>query len=960
MLAACSGSSSRNYTESEGLVLTGSVGDGPIVGADLTIEDAVGDVIFTATSDETASYSVEIPDGTFLPVLLKVTGGTDLVTNRPADFELLGVAFESGPVTLNASPYTTLAVRAAQCLGELNPDNLALAWQHIDANLNVGWDSELMADPMGEPIADGNVANVLLSNEALGEVIRRTAASLAASVNPRSTDEVLTAIACDLTDGRLDGVGPDASPRVTLTATATAAAVRVEVVAGTLMVDGSDANERMDNALQTVMPGSPATVRTVPPPQPLIDQARSDLAFLRAAGGDSFGELALALEGATPATARGQLGDALSNSTSRALAALTDELALADETVIATLADRRAESLPPPMIAFSAAEPLVGAGQRAQLSWATVNAEVCEADGAWSGDQPINGAFTTAPIAGPTEFVLRCSGSGGVVSARALVDVVDAIPAPAPAPTPTPLPDPTPAPLPDPQPDPAPSPDPNPEPAPAPPPPPAPVVSLSADRTTVDAGDSVRLTWTATNATSCSASGGWGGSRSTNGSLQVGPLNNTVQFQLDCTGPGGSDSASRTITVVQPTPRPSVNLSANPSTVTSGSASSLSWTTSNAESCQAAGAWSGARSTDGSASTGTLSETQSYTLTCSGAGGSRSASVTVQVDQPAAPSVSLNISDSTLERGESASLSWSANNADSCSASGLWSGSRGTSGSTTVSPTASGNYELRCTGPGGSDTATVAVTVSAPPPPTVSLNASSNAVQEGDNVTLSWSSNNATTCSASGGWNGSRATAGTNTQGPLTSDTTFVISCSGDGGSSSDTVTVQVTAAPVDAPTLTFNSSTSSVAAGGSATLTWSSTDADSCTASGAWSGSRGSNGSASVGPLNASATFTLSCSGAGGNVVEMVSISVESAVSLAWQAPTENVDGSPLTDLAGYRIYYGTESRAYSDMVEIANPSATGYTLNLSSGDYYVAMTAMDAEGNESAYSNEVLKNAP
>ena len=73
-----------------------------------------------------------------------------------------------------------------------------------------------------------------------------------------------------------------------------------------------------------------------------------------------------------------------------------------------------------------------------------------------------------------------------------------------------------------------------------------------------------------------------------------------------------------------------------------------------------------------------------------------------------------------------------------------------------------------------------------------------------------------------------------------------------------------------------------------------------------------------------------------------------------------QNVDGTPLTDLAGYRIYYGTVSRTYSDMVEVTDPQTTSHTLDLTSGDYYVAMTALDLEGNESAYSNEVLKTSP
>ena len=91
-----------------------------------------------------------------------------------------------------------------------------------------------------------------------------------------------------------------------------------------------------------------------------------------------------------------------------------------------------------------------------------------------------------------------------------------------------------------------------------------------------------------------------------------------------------------------------------------------------------------------------------------------------------------------------------------------------------------------------------------------------------------------------------------------------------------------------------------------------------------------------------------------------MLTVTARSSVVLNWVAPDENEDGTPLTDLAGYRIYYGTSSRDYTGMVELNDPFDTSHTLSLASGDYYVAMTALDQEGNESAYSNEVLKTAP
>jgi hypothetical protein len=84
--------------------------------------------------------------------------------------------------------------------------------------------------------------------------------------------------------------------------------------------------------------------------------------------------------------------------------------------------------------------------------------------------------------------------------------------------------------------------------------------------------------------------------------------------------------------------------------------------------------------------------------------------------------------------------------------------------------------------------------------------------------------------------------------------------------------------------------------------------------------------------------------------------------LTLAWDAPTTNTDGSslnPATDLSLYKIYYGTASLTYSQVVSVANPGTTtiSKTLNLSPGTYYFSVTTVDTSGQESGYSNEVIK---
>jgi hypothetical protein len=76
-------------------------------------------------------------------------------------------------------------------------------------------------------------------------------------------------------------------------------------------------------------------------------------------------------------------------------------------------------------------------------------------------------------------------------------------------------------------------------------------------------------------------------------------------------------------------------------------------------------------------------------------------------------------------------------------------------------------------------------------------------------------------------------------------------------------------------------------------------------------------------------------------------------SATLSWQPPTQRTDGSPLSDLAGYRILYGTSPGNYSNRITLENPGLTSYVIgNLSPGTWYFVMTAFDTTGAESDYS--------
>jgi hypothetical protein len=81
-------------------------------------------------------------------------------------------------------------------------------------------------------------------------------------------------------------------------------------------------------------------------------------------------------------------------------------------------------------------------------------------------------------------------------------------------------------------------------------------------------------------------------------------------------------------------------------------------------------------------------------------------------------------------------------------------------------------------------------------------------------------------------------------------------------------------------------------------------------------------------------------------------------SATLTWTAPTQNEDGTTLTNLAGYRIRYGTSSGALTQTIQVANPGLTTYVVDsLAQGTWYFAMTSYTSAGLESAQTNVVSK---
>jgi len=158
------------------------------------------------------------------------------------------------------------------------------------------------------------------------------------------------------------------------------------------------------------------------------------------------------------------------------------------------------------------------------------------------------------------------------------------------------------------------------------------------------------------------------------------------------------------------------------------------------------------------------------------------------------PTVSVSVSPTKAAIGTPITVTWSSQYAQSCTASGGWSGSKDASGSQSVTLTSANTFTLACTGRGGN--ASASATVEPLPLPTVTFTGSATKVLPGEAVTLTWSTTNATSCSASGDWSGTKGTSGSEASPAAPSvapsgDLTYTLTCTGPGGSKAASVSAQ-------------------------------------------------------------------------------------------------------------------------------------------------------------------------
>jgi hypothetical protein len=81
--------------------------------------------------------------------------------------------------------------------------------------------------------------------------------------------------------------------------------------------------------------------------------------------------------------------------------------------------------------------------------------------------------------------------------------------------------------------------------------------------------------------------------------------------------------------------------------------------------------------------------------------------------------------------------------------------------------------------------------------------------------------------------------------------------------------------------------------------------------------------------------------------------VATTGSATVSLTPPTQNSDGSPLTNLAGMRVYYGTSPSSLNQKIQLAGTAPMTYTIsNLASGTWYFGATAYTTAGAEGAMS--------
>lgn len=344
-------------------------------------------------------------------------------------------------------------------------------------------------------------------------------------------------------------------------------------------------------------------------------------------------------------------------------------------------------------------------------------------------------------------------------------------------------------------------------------------------------GGNVTITWQTTNANSVYIDGGVG-NVAANGSHTI-FVSSDTGFRLTAVGAGGTDNHCVDPVTVSPPPTPAAVCSyfdVSPSTVPyDGGNVTIAWQTSDATSVSINNGV-GTVSANGSKTVFVSSDT-TFQLTAIGAGGNDTHCVdSVTVNPPPTPAATCDSftadRNSVPYSGGNVLLSWETTNASSVSIdNGV--GNVSADGSKNVYVDSTTTYTLTAVGAGGNDTCTVTITKGAAQAPICDyLRVSDDEVEEGDDVTLSWETTNATSVSIDNGI-GNVSADGSKTV-EIDDDTTFTLTAVGTNGSDTCTVRVEIEEEEdKKTPRCELDISKDRVKRGEKVTLSWETTNVD-------------------------------------------------------------------------------------------------------------------------------------
>ena len=397
----------------------------------------------------------------------------------------------------------------------------------------------------------------------------------------------------------------------------------------------------------------------------------------------------------------------------------------------------RSEFTEPPTVDFAADDNIFLMGESATLDWVVTEADTITIN---NGIGPVNpeDLLVVSPTT-TTTYTLTALGAGGIVDESITVYVID--------------------------------------------PSAVPTATMMLESFSLMAGESTSLSWSATDADTVSIDNGVG-SVDPGGSVVISPASTTT-YTLTASGPGGNTTASITVTVRYP--KPAASISASLDSVNAGESTTLTWRTTDADTVTIMPDI-GVVDPSGSLSV-SPGLTSLYTLTAVGPGGTESADVQVTVVHPEVV-IEFGSEVNAIISGESVLLSWNVSNATFVSIdNGI--GEMATSGSVSVSPPETTVYTLTATGPAGTATEAITITVTNPAdPPVVVIYSSPDVILPGGSATVSWFVINAETISIDNGI-GVVDTDGSIPVSP-TETTVYTLTATGAGGTTAESATLHV------------------------------------------------------------------------------------------------------------------------------------------------------------------------